>query len=408
MAAPTSHDRGLAGPRARVPLRLAVTCAGDPADRGTYSGSPAALLAALDGIVSEALPVRGDLGPRGQTWFERALMASRLRPRHVPALRENRSRLRRQVALSRLMPLARGLAARHRLRAGSGIDAVVQYGTEFDLAPDTEFVTIEDATFLQSVEGYEWPWLLEVSESRVARFKEEARRRYRRARACTFMSHWAADSCVDDHGIDAGKVHVVGVGRNHEPPCPVRDWSSPRVLFVGYDWERKNGEAVVRAFTRLREEHPAARLDVVGLHPRIEVAGVTGHGAIPLDDPAGQALIERLFADATFFAMPSVHEPAGIVYAEAQAAGLASIGTTSGGAATVIGDTGLLVPPTSDELLLDAMRTLAHPERAAELGARARNRAPLFTWRAVAERLLRALRPPGVDLESLADFVARP
>ena len=40
-------------------------------------------------------------------------------------------------------------------------------------------------------------------------------------------------------------MSVVGFGRNCEPRPVPRDWREPRFLFVGVDWQRKNGEAVV-------------------------------------------------------------------------------------------------------------------------------------------------------------------
>jgi hypothetical protein len=48
------------------------------------------------------------------------------------------------------------------------------------------------------------------------------------------------------------------------------------------------------------------------------------------------------------------------------------------------------------------MLELCDPATANALGDRARTRADLYTWRAVAERILRALAPPGVDLAELA------
>jgi len=406
--APASDTSSAPGAdRAPVP-RIAVTCAGDPADVTAFSGSPAGLLRALGGLGVEAMPVRGDLGPRGQVWFERALVASHLRPRHAADLRASRVRLREQAIMSPLMPGARRLAAARRLEAVGPLDGIVQYGTEFDLPAGVPYVTIEDSTFLQSVPAFDWPWLRGASPRLIEAFGRQAARRYGRARACCFMSDWAARSCVEDYAVPASRVHVVGVGRHHTPPCPDRDWSRPRALFVGRDWERKNGPAVLRAFAALRDEHPDAELDVVGEHPRLDVPGVAGHGPLSLADPDQRARAEACFAAATFFVMPSRHEPAGIVYAEAQAAGLASIGTTSGGAATVIGDGGVLVEPDDHDGLLDAMRRLARPATAAELGARARARAPLFTWEAVAGRLLRALEPPGLDVSRLPGFLPGP
>jgi hypothetical protein len=53
------------------------------------------------------------------------------------------------------------------------------------------------------------------------------------------------------------------------------------------------------------------------------------------------------------------------------------------------------------------MIELSDPETARSLGERARERSGLYSWRAVAERVLRALAPPGVDLDGLAAFIER-
>jgi glycosyltransferase involved in cell wall biosynthesis len=103
--------------------------------------------------------------------------------------------------------------------------------------------------------------------------------------------------------------------------------------------------------------------------------------------------------------MPSLHEPGGIVHAEAGAAGIASIGTVRGGSATVIGAAGRLVDPLDDSAILAAMLELSDPEIARSLGALALERSALFTWEKVAQRLLRALDLPGASPHPLADFL---
>jgi glycosyltransferase involved in cell wall biosynthesis len=385
-----------------------VTCAGDPADVALFSGTPAALLRGLGELEIEALALRGDLGPRGQVWFERTLLALHLRPghlRHPRNLRETRRALRTELILSPTLPPFRARAARFRAKRAAPIDGVIQFGVAFDLPAAIPAVTLEDATFRQVREGHPWWWMEQQPASVLDLIERQIQARYVQARACTFMSHWAAASAIRDYGLPAGKVCVVGVGRNHVPPCPDRDWSSPRALFVGMGWERKNGDAVLRAFARLREQRPDARLDVVGDHPRLDMQGVHGHGRLSLADPAQCHRLEELFAAATFFVMPTIEEAAGIAYAEAQAAGIASIATSSGGSATIVGNGGIIVDPHDHDAIADAMCRLAEPEVAARLGALARERAPLFTWRAVAERLLRALAPAGIDVEHLAPFL---
>lgn len=386
-----------------------MTCGGDPADLAGYSGTPAALLAGLRQAGVQPLALRGDLGPHAHAWFDRLQIAAALRPRDLVHPRRLRVRGRELGAtrdMTRATPIVRALGARRGLARLGPVDAIVQYGAGFDLPRGVSFVTVEDATFKQVVEDFPWLWIGNPSPALLSKQNEQIRRRYQRATACAFMSHWAARSAIEDYGVGPEKVHVVGAGRNHEPPCRERDWSRPRALFVGGDWERKNGPAVLRGFARVRERWPEARLDVVGGHPPLEgLPGVHGHGALSLALPAERQRVEELFAQATFFVMPSVYEPAGIVYAEAQAAGLASIATTAGGSRTIVGDAGIVVDPRDHDAIAAAMLELAEPATAARMGALALARAPRFTWKAVAERLLRALAPAGVDVGELAQFL---
>ena len=229
-----------------------------------------------------------------------------------------------------------------------------------------------------------------ASERGLTWVVEEHRRLHRAAHACCATSHASAASLALD-GVDPARIHVVGFGRNVDVAAPPqRDWNAPRFLFVGNDWKRKNGELVVRAFSRLLSEVPHARLDVVGIHPRIDQTGVHPHGPLPFFEAGPGATLGSLFSSATCFVMPSSWEPFGIVYVEAGAAGVPSIAADAGGTRTSVGDAGILVPPGDEAALLAAMRTLADPVRAQEYSARAVARAGLFTWRQVAERLLRA------------------
>jgi glycogen synthase len=212
---------------------------------------------------------------------------------------------------------------------------------------------------------------------------------YARAFACCFTTSWAAESAVSDYGVPREKVHVVGIGRNHAPRPVPRDWSTPRFLFVGGDWKRKNGDAVVRAFARLRERIPGARLDLVGRHPAIE--GVVGHGALSLARADERDEVEVLFERATCFVMPSRSEPSAIAYVEAAAGGVPSIGSTVGGSRELIGDGGCVVDPRDDDALFAAMLRFADGETARQAGENARLRADGFTWAAVAARMLAAL-----------------
>jgi len=386
---------------AKQTFAVGVATAGDPTDPNAYSGVPASLLSALGDLVGEAQPLAADLGV-GQD-AATALLAIRrfgdvLEP-HA-ALRRHRA----DALASARMASLRSMALRRAVRRGHP-DAVIQIGCEYRTPDGVPYVTFEDSTVKQARRTYAWAHL-EIGEETADAWIGLQRRCYERARACCAYNEWAARSIIDDYGQPPAKVKVVGVGRNNPTRPPERrDWSRPRFLFVGYDWTRKNGDRVVAAFSRLRERIPTAELQLVGGHPRIDVPGVTGHGLLYLDKAESRQRIVRLFQEATCFVMPSLHEPTGIVHAEAGAAGIASIGTTCGGVSTVIGEGGRLVEPTSDDSILEAMLELSDPQLAERLGAIALERSRLFTWEKVAERLLRALELPGVDQQALADFL---
>jgi glycosyltransferase involved in cell wall biosynthesis len=359
-------------------LSVAIVAAGDPLSSDTWSGFTCGLAGGFEELGVEVVPV-DSRPPRPVLDLARAALAPRFALAALPAA----GRALLLAEMSSRMGAVFGATAERRLR-GHEVDAVVQIGASHRPPGTAPATTLEDMTVSQAVAAGYPLW------SAMPRRAVEARRRiqaavYRHVRACCFLTSWAAESARRDYGVADERISVVGVGRNHQPqPPPQRDWSQPRFLFVGRQWERKRGDAVVRAFARLRERIPAATLDVVGGHPPLAAPGVTGHGEL-------DAEVAALFSRATCCVVPSKVEPAGIVYAEAAAAGIPSIGTTAGGAPDIIGEAGRVVPPGDDEALLAAMLDLSDPETARRLGRLALERADRFTWRATAERTLRAL-----------------
>jgi glycosyltransferase involved in cell wall biosynthesis len=387
-------------------LRVGLADSVDPRNMQAGSGASASLLHALDGLIAEAVPLNGELPPRLRRAAHLSSAATRLRPRDLGNPRAGLKRVHSAARLGRPTIAARWFLIRRRLAAAGTLDAVIQRGSEMRLPASRRIVTLEDSTVLQAWHGYPWPHLEGLSERDVQRYADRQRRVYESAVACCCTSHWVAESITGSYGIPAGRVFTVGLGQNHEAPEPAaRDWRTPRYLFVGIDWRRKNGPAVLEAFARVREGHPAARLDVVGGHPPIDQPGVVAHGRLSLVEPEDRERMAELYREATAFVMPSLHEPAGIVYLEAAGAGVPSIGTTNGGAATMIGPGGMVVDPLEPDQILEAMLTLADPDAARRMGELAYRHATLFTWQKVAERLIRALAIPDVDTSGLADFL---
>ena len=370
--------------------RIGVAFPGDPGDASTWSGTPSGIIGGLKEAGAAAVAV--SVQPSSLLVRSAALNAvavAYLRPRRD--LRAVVSHARAAARASLALSSVTNWSAPSALARAGRLDGIIQIGTGYRLATNVPVATFEDMTVLQVKTHPYSGWELLGQRTINARVAAQ-RLAYERAVACCLTSPWAADSVIGDYGVAPEKVHVVGVGYNHRAPYTgSRDWNQPRFLFVGIDWARKNGDAVVRAFARLHDELPSARLDVVGGHPPLAHPAVSGHGVLRLDVPEQHARLESLFSKATCFVMPSHSEASAIAYVEAAAAGLPSIGTSEGGSDFLIGDGGLIVNPKDDDALLDAMRLLSDPDTAPRLGEAAKRRSELFTWRAVAERLLRAL-----------------
>lgn len=369
------------------PPVIGVAIAADPTDPQSWSGISRGVLGGLEALGVRTVPLRAT--PPGSRHALRVLARSYA-----------------TAAMNPIWAAANSAAVRWAMTRNGAIDGVVQLGSQFRVPSGTPMVTLEDITVRMAVRMPN-PSFTHFSERGLRRWVNRQEAIYRQAVACCAASSWAARSIVSEYGIDPAKVHVVGLGSDARPDLVERSWDRPRFLFVGREWWRKDGPLVLRAFARLREELPEARLDVVGGHPPLEAEGVTGHGMLRLRVEAERRRVLELFSRATCFVMPSTWEAFGIVYVEAGAAGIPSIGTTVGGAADAIGDGGRLVPPGNEDALLAAMRELADPPVARALGDAARQHAARLTWEAVAGRLLRAMALPGLDPAALPDYLPR-
>jgi glycosyltransferase involved in cell wall biosynthesis len=364
---------------------------GPPFAPETFSGSSAALLHALERNGALAGAVDGRAGII--TFAERAASFH-------PDM--ERWKQRANAGASFLSPLARAamsrLSASRAAAAADGADALLQMTGYFDPGrprPGLLRCSYHDgnlAGFLRR------PDLKIAPDSRFARTALAYERRLYDAIDLIFcMSEQLRESFLADFGQAPEKVVTVGAGANVAPTAPPhRDFAGARFLFVGKQWERKGGPAVLAAFARLRAERPDVELVIAGpTDLSVDAPGVELLGRVSREGPDGQGRMEAVYAGATAFVMPSLYEPLGVAVIEAMAAGLPCIGSTGGALPELIdeGETGFLVPPGDEEALLDRMRRLADdPELCRRLGdagaARYRER---FTWDAVAERMVEAI-----------------
>lgn len=211
---------------------------------------------------------------------------------------------------------------------------------------------------------------------------------YRNADAVATAGRHVERVLVGRYGCDPRRVRTVHIGANVDivaaPDDPDR-YARQRILFVGVDWERKGGPAMIEAFAKVHPAFPDASLTIVGCSPAVAHHAVTVAGRVPRERMTGY------FQQASIFCMPSVVEPLGIATIEASLYRLPVIATRIGGFLETVTDqeTGILVPPNDVDALAEAMRRLlGDPALAARMGEAGfgRNRT-LFDWQAVGKRI---------------------
>lgn len=171
-------------------------------------------------------------------------------------------------------------------------------------------------------------------------------------------STWAAESFIQDYGIDPQKITVIppGVDLNLWNPGQEKATENRpvRILFVGGDFERKGGLDVLSAFKRLPSG--CAELFIVTRSNIPQVPGVTVFRDLK---PNSLPLI-HLYKTSDIFLFPSRAEAFGIAAVEASAAGLPIISSDIGGLKDIVldGKTGIKVQPENIDELFTALQTL--------------------------------------------------
>lgn len=355
----------------------------NPLDPNNWSGTPAGLARGLAQSGAQIVPISSGLPPV----IHESVAVLSLMAGHKGAVADR-------------MPVkqfSRTRALRHKLKNCGPLDVVIAMGTEmYDLGAvigdRVPCITYDDGTLAQmwahpdsdiSTSGFPpnhvQAWIERQAHSTAA------------ASLCCVSTSWAADSFAADYGVAAEKIAVVGMGHRPRAVAQIdRDWATPKFLFVGADWERKNGSAVLEAFARVRGQVPAATLHLVGHHPPVNAPGVVDHGFLARGDTAAQVIVDSLYATATCFVLPSRFDPSPISYLEAASAGLPVITTAVGGAGELLPTGGLTANPRNVEDIAAIMLRLCNPDTARSFGHAAANDARTCTWQDVAVRILDA------------------
>ncbi len=226
-------------------------------------------------------------------------------------------------------------------------------------------------------------------------YKDRAATRvFRGASHFVCLTTWVRDSYVNSYGVAPERIDVLPVGADLAlwRPLEARETGAAdeqpagpmRILFVGYEFQRKGGETLLQAFRALPPG--TAELHLVTRPPAPQGEGVFLHTGLQPNSPD----LVRLYQTADVLALPTEADTFGIVAVEASAAGIPAIVTNVGGVASIVEDgvTGFVMQPGDVETLGRHLRALAdNPGLRRRMGRAARQRAEArFDMRKIAAR----------------------
>jgi glycosyltransferase involved in cell wall biosynthesis len=382
------------------PIKIAFVSIPDARDVKAYSGIPYHIASALraqgfDVELVSPLAFKATFFVRARDWVVRKVFGkSFLRNRCASSV----DQYARQVegAIKEIAP-----------NAVFSIDTLPFGGSRLGHLPP---VLIWGEASFHSCQGL-FPWLSNLNSSSKHNADIVERRALQRCSRVIFPSMWAAEDAISHYGLDRAKVSVVPYAANLTDGDSLPEISELierrldgpiRLLFMGADWGRKDGNKAVAVVRELNRRGCPSELHVVGCR-WIDPSSlpfedyIINHGFIDKSTEAGRRKFVEIFAGSTFFLMLSKGETFGIVYCEAAAYGVPSIGSDVGGVSEAIedGGTGRVFAPGATvaeiaDYLQAAARDRAEYSRMA-LAARDRY-CRRFSWRVVGAQLRELIR----------------
>jgi len=215
------------------------------------------------------------------------------------------------------------------------------------------------------------------------------------------VSKCARDDIIKDFKIASEKFRIVpnGINTDFFYPIPEIPKEDARVIATNSaDMPLKGLYYLLKAVAEVAQTR-SIKLTVIGTPKKNgaieELIGKLGIGnLITFTGRIDGRQFVREYAKATAAVVPSVYEGFGLPAGEAMACGVPVISTTGGALPEVVGDAGILVPPSDHRALAKAIKFLLdHPEMAQHLGRAGYKRVQEnFTWQKAAEKTVAAYR----------------
>jgi glycosyltransferase involved in cell wall biosynthesis len=249
-------------------------------------------------------------------------------------------------------------------------------------------VAIHDLSYMAHPEWFRW--------REGARRRLSARLAARKATAVLTGSIFSASEIVERLGVPSDRVHVTHYG-GPDPEDAESESKERLVLFVGSIFNRRRVPDLVRAFSRVLQRLPDARLVIVGENrtypaenPEAIAASLGVGDRVDVRGYASDAEVASLYARASVFVFVSEYEGFGFTPLEALARGAALVVADTPLSREIYRDAAVRVPIGDVPALADAVAALLQqPDRRRALEARAPDVLARYSWdRTAAETLI--------------------
>jgi glycosyltransferase involved in cell wall biosynthesis len=194
------------------------------------------------------------------------------------------------------------------------------------------------------------------------------RRTYRQFPVVLANSLYTRQKIMQGYRLSAQNVKTVYYGLPPPSPLePIEMQGQPSIIFVGGNFQRKGLMTLIEAVSIQKESLPDLCLHVIGedrnqpalqnWSRRLDVQNnIVFHGRKANEE------VKRMMAGADIFAMPSLTEGFGLVYAEAMQVGIPVIATKEGGLKEVVQDKeeALFVRPGDPHELAAAIQSVVN------------------------------------------------
>jgi UDP-glucose:(heptosyl)LPS alpha-1,3-glucosyltransferase len=260
--------------------------------------------------------------------------------------------------------------------------------------PPTGFASLDYALYSRTM-GWLGRNFYRHSRTRIVAISEAVKRDL-----VLFEGALASSISVVPNGVDVERFHPANRERYRAATRKELglDEEQTMVLFVGNSWGRKGLCTAIEAIRG--PDKTNVQLVVVGEGaPEVFLRGLPLEVAARIVFTGKQPEnVERFYAAADVFILPTLYEPFGLVILEALASGLPTIVSASAGASEWLVDgvdALLLNDPSDGDEARAALRTvLTRPALAAALSENGRLKAEELQWGAVADRIIESSLTP--------------